>query len=158
MHEAGKQQGCISLLKQYSNVALIAWFPETQRHWQSFFEQHSIAATVLLARQVNLLQLVNKIIILLEHYPIFTKEHDFLQSLKVPEVIILSSMDEPLFTRFGGERIIDLMQKLGVDENEAIEHKLITQSLKQAQKKLEDKVITEHNANSMKEWFILNMP
>ncbi|MES2777269.1 MAG: hypothetical protein V4722_24035 [Bacteroidota bacterium] len=156
MYHGGKRQGCLNILKQNPNVALVAWFPETQQQWQEFLQQQQVSQPVLLVRGLNALQLTGKSIIMLEHYPLASKEENFLQSIKQPEVIVLSAMDEPLFTKFGGQRIIDLMQKLGMKEDEAIEHKMITQSLHNAQLKLEKKVITEQTAQSMQEWFAKN--
>ena len=38
---------------------------------------------------------------------------------------------------FGSDNIAGIMEKLGIDEDEPIEHKLITRSIEQAQKKVE---------------------
>jgi hypothetical protein len=159
MHNEGKKQGCIQLLLQQPNTALVAWFPETQQQWQAFMQQQQKPQTVLLARGLNTLQLAGKHIIMLEHYPLPDKETTFFLSLNQQEVVVLSAMDEPLFTAFGGDRIITLMQKLGMKEDEPIEHAMITNSLKNAQRKLEEKLKggIEQSATSMQDWFSKNI-
>ena len=159
MHNEGKKQGCIRLLLQQPNTALVAWFPETQQLWQVFLQQRQLSQTVLLARGFNTLQLAGKQVMMLEHYPLAEKETTFFQSLNQPEVVVLSAMDEPLFTAFGGDRIIAMMQKLEMKEDEAIEHSMITKSLKNAQSKLEEKLKggIEQTATSMQDWFSKNI-
>ncbi len=47
------------------------------------------------------------------------------------------SLEDDLMRIFGGERISNIMDKLGIDEGEPIENKLITKSIENAQKKVE---------------------
>jgi preprotein translocase subunit SecA len=61
-----------------------------------------------------------------------------------------------LFKQFGGERIQMMMKQLGVEQQEMLEHPMISKSLENAQRKLEKKVGTEHLANSPEEWFRKN--
>jgi preprotein translocase subunit SecA len=58
---------------------------------------------------------------------------------------------------FGGERTIELMKKLGLQEDEPVGHTMITKSIQNAQSKLEKEVLVEHKTNSAQEWFILNV-
>ena len=110
----------------------------------------------MIARQVNALQLVNKMVILLEHYPLASKESAFLENLHSDSILITSSLDEPLFNYFGGDRISKLLEGMGVNGDEAIEHVLVTRAIRNAQRKLEKHVLMEQTANSMQEWFDKN--
>jgi preprotein translocase subunit SecA len=47
------------------------------------------------------------------------------------------SLDDELMRRFGGERIIGLMERLGMEEDVPIEHSIITRSIESAQTKVE---------------------
>ncbi len=47
------------------------------------------------------------------------------------------SLEDDLMRIFGGERISNIMDKLGIDEGKPIENKLITKSIENAQKKVE---------------------
>ncbi|MBS1551792.1 MAG: preprotein translocase subunit SecA [Bacteroidetes bacterium] len=48
------------------------------------------------------------------------------------------SLEDDLMRLFGSERIASVMQRLGIQEGEAIEHKMITSSVERAQKKVEE--------------------
>ena len=69
-----------------------------------------------------------------------------------------SSLDSSLFTAFGGTRLQDLMLKMGIKEDEPVEHNMVSQSIKRAQEKIKDKVVVEKNAASEAEWIKLNIP
>ena len=55
------------------------------------------------------------------------------------------SLDDDLMRIFGADNISGIMDKLGMEEDEPIEHSLITRSIEKAQKKVED-----HNYNIRK--------
>lgn len=48
------------------------------------------------------------------------------------------SLEDDLMRLFGSERIANVMQRLGIKEGEAIEHRMITNSVERAQKKVEE--------------------
>jgi preprotein translocase subunit SecA len=48
------------------------------------------------------------------------------------------SLEDDLMRLFGSERIARVMEKMGIDEGEAIEHSMITSSVERAQKKVEE--------------------
>lgn len=156
MHAAARQKGVLQLMQKHSNSVLVAWFPETQRQWQTFMQQQGFNNKVMIARQINAVQLVNKMVILLEHYPLASKESAFLESLHSDSILITSSLDEPLFNYFGGDRISKLLEGMGMNGDEAIEHELVTSAIRNAQRKLEKNVLMEQTANSMQEWFDKN--
>lgn len=47
------------------------------------------------------------------------------------------SLEDDLLTIFGGDRIDSIMESVGMDEGEAIEHPLLTKAIRRAQKKVE---------------------
>lgn len=51
--------------------------------------------------------------------------------------IFFVSMDDDLMRIFGGERLKGMMDRLGLPDNMAIEHKIVSRSIEQAQKKVE---------------------
>lgn len=55
------------------------------------------------------------------------------------------SLEDDLMRIFGSDNLFKMMDKLGMDENEPVEHKLITRSIEKAQKRVED-----HNYNIRK--------
>ena len=71
--------------------------------------------------------------------------------------MVFNSLDEALFKQFGSDKIISLMKMLGMKEEEAIEHELVSKSILKAQDKIALKVTTEMTANSQKEWIDKNL-
>jgi preprotein translocase subunit SecA len=60
--------------------------------------------------------------------------------------------------RFGGERVIKLMQTMGMSETEVIRHDMITKSIQNAQNKTMKKINYEQKSKSAEEWYRLNFP
>ena len=73
------------------------------------------------------------------------------------KVVVYSSLTDPLFIQFGGEKIVEVLRKLGMDKNESIEHNMITTAIAKAQEKIAQKVQFEQTANSQEEWINRNM-
>lgn len=153
-----KAAGALKLLDQYPDATVVAWFNDTIQYWQQMLQQNRGNIIVRNARQVSSPQVNDKMVILLEHYPIGEKEWAAWQNWRPKEMLVLNSLDEPLFLYFGGERLTGLLQSLGLQKDECIEHKLVSKALKNAQEKLGEKLVTEHLAHSPEEWFRKNMP
>lgn len=100
-------------------------------------------------------------ILFCEHYPLFSKEKEILDKLesqlnKQTETIFYSSLDEPIFLVFEGDRMKDLLQKLGLGKGECIQHPMITNSITNLQKKIESQIRVENKTESYQEWFLRN--
>jgi hypothetical protein len=146
------------LSDQHPDPLLLTWFPDTQFAFEQFCTEHGlIVPAVTVAREVNSFQAANKTIIFLEHYPLREKEMALVQSWKPAGIYVLSALDEPLFRHYGGDRITQLFQLMGMKEDEPLEHAMITNAIHKAQQKLAKKVTVEHAANSMEDWFRKNV-
>ncbi len=55
------------------------------------------------------------------------------------ETVFCIAMEDELLRLFGGERMMGIVKKMGIEEDEAIESKMITRSIENAQKKVEGK-------------------
>lgn len=66
------------------------------------------------------------------------------------------SMEDPFFKTFGGENMLVLMERLGLQDGECIEHKMVDKAISRAQEKLASKVRNELRASSETEWFQKN--
>jgi hypothetical protein len=101
-------------------------------------------------------------IVVAERYPV--PEPDlrigrFADSLRVPvRLEFHSALDEPLFRIFGGDRLLVLLKKLGLKENECQEHKILSKAIQNAQNRLAGKLPLEGTADSMAEWLERNAP
>lgn len=95
------------------------------------------------------------------HYPLPSKENGLLQKIQISTpsapIVFYSSLDEPAFDMFGGERLRNLVDKMGMKEDEAIEHTMVAHSMKRAREKVESLVRNELPAASEKEWFSKNV-
>lgn len=76
--------------------------------------------------------------------------------MNLETVQVFSSLREPLFQQFGGEKIIQLMKQLGMKEEEVIENAMISKAIKKAQEKIEGKVISELPVRSQLDWIEKN--
>jgi preprotein translocase subunit SecA len=72
-------------------------------------------------------------------------------------VLIYSALDDALFLQFGGERIRDMMTKMGMTATEPLEHTMISSAIARAQEKLEKKVSLEQAAHNAKAWLEKNI-
>ena len=112
---------------------------------------------MILYRQVAAHFIADKQLIFVEHFPLRDKENALYTSLDLKEVKVFSSLEDPLFQHFGGSRIIEVMEKMGLQENEAVQHSMINMALKNAQEKIAKKVLIEQSAQSQTEWFERNL-
>ncbi len=158
LNDTGKKAGLLQLLQQKPAAVLCAWFADTATAVESFLGGKEPGHTIYLQRELHTSITNNKELIFLEHYPLFKKEQELFRSLNAAAITVLSSLEDPLLKQFGGEKISNLMRTLGVDEEEAISHKMITSSLVNAQQKLDKEITTELLASSAEEWFKRNRP
>ena len=148
MYKQSKWNYCLKFLSENPKIVFIGWFDETI----SELENHIPKTVVLNGRTIHKSQIEGATVIFIEHHPMKSKEETVFKQLGLKEVIILTSLDEPLLVMFGGEKLIKVMQGLGMKEDEIIEHKMVSQSIVNAQEKIEKKVIVEPAGRSQSEW------
>jgi hypothetical protein len=157
MSTQAKWNACLNTVEKNTSTIFIAWFAETLQQLQTFFTERNKTPQVILYRHANTHLVQHSNIVFVEHYPLHEKETTLFKSLNLKEVKIFSSLDEPLFQHFGGDKIITLIQNMGMQENEGIQHSLISKALKNAQQKVAEKVMIEQNALSQQDWFRKNL-
>ncbi len=80
---------------------------------------------------------------ILEIHPIYSLNQlpiKLAEKAGVKEVFYYSGLDESALTVFGSERLTKMMETLGLRDDEAIEHSMVTKSIERGQKKLEAKL------------------
>lgn len=102
-----------------------------------------------------------KKIIVAEHFP--TPEKDILLmnwaiNVKAESVQWYESTDSPIFTRFGGDQIRILAEKLGWKQNESMQHRFITSSIGSMQEKILRKSTGDGDAEDIMQWFKSYVP
>lgn len=150
-----KWKACAAMAQLNPSCVFIAWFEGTAKELEGILGGKQ---KILLAEQVDVLSIMDKMVVFAEHYPLPKREKILFETLKLKEIPVVSSLDEPLLMKFSGERTIELMRKLGMNEDEPIGHSMITASIRNAQRKLEKQVSTERKAASAEEWFAFNAP
>lgn len=112
---------------------------------------------------VSSFQLLNKLfvsIIAVERHPLNSETEKLKLLSKNFSQFSLTyhySIDEPVFKLFGGERINNLLLMLGLKEEEAIEHPMVARAIENAIEKLNSKIKSNLDANSLQEWFDKNL-
>lgn len=159
MTEKAKWNGLLEQWKKDQGLILITWFDSTRQQLETLFAGETNAPiAIYTAREIHRSHLAGRQLIFAEHHPMRKKEQELFMQWQLSEAIVYSSMDEPLFQQFGGEKIIQLMKQLGMPEEGVIEHKMISRSIENAQEKIEKKVTMEHTASSQKQWMERNLP
>lgn len=158
MTEAAKFQSMIDEWKKDNTIAFIFWFDDSLRMAESFLSKETIEPIPLLTiRESSTATIAGKKIVFAEHHPLQQKEHELFEKLNLTKAEIWSALDEPLFKHFGGEKIVQLMKQLGMKENEAVENKMLTKAVQNAQAKIEKKVLAEQFSTSQKDWIEKNL-
>ena len=154
-----KWRGLEELWKKDPNIVFVFWFDETLDEAKSNIDPIIIdKIQFALAREVNHHLVPNRPVIFTEHYPLQKKEQELFQQLQLKEVKVLSALDEPLFKKFGADKIVQLVKQMGMGENDPLENQMISNAIKNAQQKLEKQVIIDHSAPSQRNWLEKNLP
>lgn len=153
---SAKQKAVAEFMNSNPDTLLLVWFEESYEEAVQLMP--SMEARIFMTRTINGSPLQNHPVIFYEHHPLVSKEKSWLEENQLQEAVFYSSLDEPLFLFAGGANIARLMQKMGMQEEEAISHSLISKSIDGARKKLADKVMSATSARSQKEWFERNVP
>ncbi|QDP86462.1 hypothetical protein FNJ88_13200 [Chryseobacterium sp. SNU WT5] len=151
--EKAKFNACLSLKKSNPKVMFVAWFAETKSNLELYLKENQVEVEVYLADHLGLMQ-QDKDLIFVEHHPLQTEEHRIADKLDKKEITVFSSISEPIFQLFGGDHLAELMNRLGMKEDEMIEHNMISKSIMRAQEKIAQKTTQNVSAKSQKEWLL----
>lgn len=157
MSTGAKMKACLTLANSGPATVFITWFSDSARKLKEYFKANGSAETnIIEAHHAHSALLLNKTVVFAEHHPLHAKEKDLVANWEQKKFIVFSSLDEPLFARFGSEKIISLMKRLGMKEDEAIEHAIVSKSILNAQEKIAKAVMLEQSANSQADWMTKN--
>lgn len=152
MNTAGKQQYLLSLAAQYGMHVFVCWFEQTAETLQQLFEANGITRfSIIQPREAGAHR--NAELVFCEHHPSAKIEQQRFIQLGLQKVTVVSSLDEPLLKKFGGEHIAGMMKTLGMKEDEPVSHKLVSKSIQNAQKKIDATFSgVEPHVRSQEEW------
>ncbi len=156
--EGNKWKACMNVAKEGKSTVFAVWFDATYRKLETLFSSNGLPADNIFVTRELARNYVQKVpLIFAEHYPLLTKEEELYQKLGLSTVTVYSSLDEPIFTHFGGDKFINLIKQLSMKEDEVLEHPLISSSIKNAQEKIYKAIEFEQSANTPDEWFLKNL-
>jgi|SRR5687767_8382902 len=151
------------------SVFLVCFFDATLQRLQGAPETSGITA-IKAEKIVNdlatrsVIKRESPVFLFAEHHPSFQVEDAVLNELEAlcenskPVIGFYVSLDEPMMKSFGSDNIVNLMRKLGMQEDEAISHGMVTKAIRNAQEKISKKVTTEIKCSSSEEWIRVNLP
>lgn len=145
-------------LESEKKIIILVWFEVTKSQIQEYFLHHNCPHEVLLTSEYRHSENTAQTIFFAEHYPLFKTEQEYFERIQIHEAVVYCALDEELFKRFGGDRLISMMEKLGMQKDEIIEHKLVSSSITNAQQKIEKKIDYEQKCRSQQAWFQKNLP
>lgn len=155
---AAKMNACANLARKEPGTLFICWFPETAARFREFFTQQGLDENLVVeTKHVHIAKLQDKKPVFAEHYPLHTKEIELIKNWDKEKIIVFSALDEPLFKHFGSDKVIPMIKLLGMKEDEAIEHSMVTKSIIKGQEKIGELVSMEQPANSQAEWMAKNI-
>jgi hypothetical protein len=149
-----KLNACKKMAAANPQAIFVCWFDETLMMLKSELPPDSL---LLMARDLQSANIGDRMIIFAEHHPSTSVEQQVFLALGLTAVPVLSALDEPFFENFGGTGTIEMMRKLGMDENEALGHGMISKAIRNAQKKLAEKMKSDLPASSQREWIQRNL-
>jgi uncharacterized protein YndB with AHSA1/START domain len=135
-----KLQGCLKIIYQHPDVFVVAWFDKTKKTFDKFLSKNGIKINIWMAEKVTSLMVENKYVLILEHHLSLTIEENFMGDWKAQEILILNALDDKLFESFKFKDIQRTAEKLNI-KDEYIEHSLISNSIKRAQKSFTNEYI-----------------
>lgn len=151
MSVTAKWNACLEQYRKKNTTVFVAWFEASRKQLEDHFSAQGITTSVRMADFVQGTQGDNPVIFI-EHFPLRTEEQVKFLDLGLEKAMVYSSLDEPLFRTFGGEKIIQLMQKMGIEESEMITHNMVSTSIVKAQEKIAEKIQVAVTARSQEDW------
>lgn len=149
--------GMVKWASENPTGVIASWFKADLAIMQRAFSIENAAAKIALTSSLTPEQVRGRKLLLMGHYPLAATEAALAENLGLKKLFVYAALDSPLFKRFGGDRIIEVIRTMGMKEDEGIEHSLVTSAIKKAQGKIAEKTSVERTANSEEEWMLLNL-
>lgn len=154
MTEKANFSAVAAVLKNKPGTLCLTWFAETKNNLCAYLREQNLDTCSVQMADAAPIYLDAAHVIFIEHHPLESEEQKKFADLGLQEATVFSSLEEPIFQLFGGEKIVTLLKKMGINEDEVIEHKLISASIKRAQEKIAVKAIITGNAKSQGDWLL----
>lgn len=169
-NEIIKYKSILEKIKDLDKVVLFYFFEDTKSEIIRYFPVDSFTEHVTSPEKIAIvhansilkdLSLQGRMPIFIEHFPSYKTEQEILNhllnNLSLKEITFYVSLEDELMKNFGSERIVQMLEKMGYKDDEAIEHSMVSKSIQNAQKKIDEQVVYETSARNSKDWFKMNL-
>lgn len=169
-NETIKYKWIVDKIKTLNKVVLIYFFEDTKSEMiealsNNSFTEHITGSEKIAITPANTilksLSLHDRTPIFIEHFPSYKAEQEILNyllnNLSIKEITFYVSLEDELLKHFGSERIVQMLEKMGFQDDEALEHNMISKSILNAQKKIDEQVKFGTNTRNSKDWFKMNL-
>lgn len=173
-------------VRHHETAIILFWFDDHLKSFVAFCKDHNVPATgaeewtspsvpeiVILDANtvVNSLSIAmklseqakkGKMVLLFDgHYPLTGKETILLEKIKGwnpdnTRLTFCQSLDSAFFKQFVGDKLLPLLEQLGLKDDECLEHAMIAKSITNAREKLSKSIIAEMTSHSEADWFSRN--
>jgi hypothetical protein len=153
-----------------NEIVLITFFSSTRNHLLKTGNDPGLEELIIPADKIMNGSALSRIssfatqgkrIALAERHPLGANEKQLAEKLETNGFAFpldaFAALDDAIMLQAGGERIKSLMLKMGMKEDEIIEHSMIESSIQKFQEKIAEKS-AGLPAQSAEEWFRLNFP
>lgn len=155
------EQACMAAvtkwLQEHQNGEVAVWFREDLEKLRHLLGDIGEGRTVLAGR-LSFSHTAGRDKLFIGHYPLRSVESALYNEQDIKEALVYSHLDMPILAWFGAGRIKELMIKIGIKQEEAIEHPMITKAISNALNKISKKMASDMPASSEAEWMQLYAP
>lgn len=148
-----------------AELVIVAFFEATAAHVTALLAPVAVSTgrscAVMLASELPRVVGPGAILVV-ERHPLPAANGELLRRLielapgRVP--LFFSALDEPLMRALGGDRVTSLMDQLGLEADEAVEHPFVSKAMANAREKVAERLGSgpPSRARSMEEWLLVN--
>ena len=149
--EVNKYRHIIKLIKSASGpITVLYHFNNTRTEAEQllkaagidFSDNNSGNIQLMFAQDyIDSLSVNSNPVIVTEIYPLPDRDIELMQKSNGLDRQFFSAMDSPFFNKLGSYRLPTLMQNLGMQDDEAISHPMVSKSIAKVQDKLQKEVL-----------------
>ncbi len=145
------------LNKEEAPSELIYFFDQTKDEMSQLLQAKNIS-TIEFVRGQDLSPTTRKKAMVLELHPLKTVSDKLIDQFSPDtEIQFWMGLDESILKMFGQERLVSMMSKMGMNEEEAIEHSMVGKSIERAQEKFESAIdLPKDIRSSLDDWEAAN--
>lgn len=151
-NQAAKEKALIRLAQADKTLIFIAWSKATCQHFQEVFRKQNIFNEVMSTNDILPSRMTGKNFVFIERHYNHDKEIKLLESMKANDVLVHVALSDPLMSAFKSDRIQKLLESIGHNEDEYIEHTMMNKSIERAMEKIKNGDFPKDNSKALIEW------